>query len=478
MRCSSGYRVALAVLGAGAGAVGCGDGTGPSGPPVVIMVNGATLPSGPVGSTVIVEGQNFGASQGSGTVLFTTSGGTVAATIAGADDWTDAFIVTTVPTGATTGDLVVQTSGGTSDPVTFTVTQGAAFSPSTVSWTATSDLPAALSGLAGASADLAAAKVVYAIGGADGSNAPQTTVYYATADATGALGGWAATAALTQAVAYHRAVVASPNNSLVTGSGVVFVLGGVTDAADTPTGGIQRGSIQADGTIGAWTSGGTLPAPLHSFGAAIAFGHLYVWGGAGAGNVPVATAYRAEIQATGALGPWQTLTPLPSARAHFGYGAFAGRLYAFGGDSSTTAPEAGSLVGSQRVSAITYAQIDLRSGDLTDAGWLDNPAALIKTTSKHTALVAGGNVLVTAGLYNGAATGATEESYAQLSANGTVGSFNGATGSNTILSGGGGNLFNHAVVGYVDTNGSFHVLVIGGDDVNAPGTKHSEVFFY
>jgi hypothetical protein len=362
--------------------------------------------------------------------------------------------------------------------VTFTVTTGAAFSPSAVSWTATTDLPAAVSGLAAAAVDLDSLSVVYAIGGADGSDAPQTTVSYAIADDAGALGAWSATAALPQALAFHRAAVASPTNSLVTGSGFVYVLGGVTDATGTLTAAIQRGTIQPDGTIGSWASAGTLPAPLHSFGAAIAFGNLYVWGGAGAGNAPSAAAYRAEIQASGALGAWQPLAAMPFGRAYFGYGAFAGHLYAFGGDSAATTPDDGSIAGGGRVSTVTYAKIDLQNGDLDAAGWVNNAGSLIKTTSKHTALVAGGSVLVTAGLYSGATTGATEESYAQLNADGTAGSFNGATGSNTILSGGGGNLFNHAVVGYVDATGAFHVMVLGGDDVNAPGTKHLEVFFY
>ncbi len=67
----------------------------------------------------------------------------------------------------------------------------------------------------------------------------------------------------------------------------------------------------------------------------------------------------------------------------------------------------------------------------------------------------------------------------QLNSDGTVASFNGATGSNTISSLTGGiNIFNHASVGYTDGSGAFHVLVIGGDDVNAPGTKHTGVFFY
>jgi hypothetical protein len=411
-------------------------------------------------------------------VLFASPTGTIAAVIASADDWTDGFIVTAVPSGAVTGPLVVETSEGTSVPVTFTVTQGAAFSPSTVSWTATSDVPAALSGLAAVATSLGSAPMVYAIGGADDGDTPQTTVYSSTVGATGSLAAWSQTAPLPQAVAFHRAVVATPANAPVTDSGFILVLGGITDGQGTVTAAIQRGVLAADGSVTSWSFAGTLPQPLHSFGAAIVFGQLYVWGGAGTGNVPAAAAYRAQIQPGGGLGAWQPLAALPFPRAHFGYGAFAGRLYALGGDSTVTAPGAGALTGAGRISAVTYARIDLQSRDLTAAGWVDNPATLIKATSKHTALVAGGNVLVTAGLYNGAATGATEESYARLNADGTLGSFNGATGSNTILSQGGGNLYNHAVVGYVDGEGAFHVLVLGGDDVNAPGTKHAEVFFY
>ena len=42
----------------------------------------------------------------------------------------------------------------------------------------------------------------------------------------------------------------------------------------------------------------------------------------------------------------------------------------------------------------------------------------------------------------------------------------------------GGNLFNHAATGYLDATGAFHVLVVGGDDVNTPTKKHKGVFYY
>lgn len=142
--------------------------------------------------------------------------------------------------------------------------------------------------------------------------------------------------------------------------------------------------------------------------------------------------------------------PDAAARAHFGFGALGGFLYTFGGDSGTVVPNAGTLSSSE-VDDVAYAQIDLRSGDLMAAGWTTNSNKLKKAVSKNTVVVAGGNVLSTAGLYNGATTGATEEIYAQLNTNGNVGSFNGATGSNTISSLIGGiDFFNHAAVGYTD----------------------------
>jgi hypothetical protein len=464
----------------------CGGSDGPtglSGPPVVTAVNGATLPASPVGSTVIIEGSNFGATQGAGQVLFSNgTGGTIPATIASASNWSDTFIVTSVPSGAATGDLIVETSGGSSTPVVFTITQNAPFSPSTVAWTSTSQLPVGLSGHAAAFAEFrgtTTARVIYAIGGEDNTNTLQTAVYYATVGGSGSLSGWTATTPLPTAVAFHRAVVATPANSKVSGPGFVYVLGGASNATGTQVAAtIYRGTLAADGTVSGWTQSGSLPTPLHSFGATIFLGNVYIWGGATTNNAPVATVYRAVIDASGSLGDWQAQAALPSARAYFGYGSLGGNLYAFGGNTGTISPNEASVNSATSTSSISYAQIDLSSRNITSAGWTLNPSSLTKAVMKHTSVVAGGNVLVTAGLYAGATTGSSEELYAQLNADGSTSSFNGATGSNTISSAGGGNLFNHAAIGYVDGNGAFHVAVIGGDDVNTPGAKHKTVFFY
>ena len=465
------------ILGA---ACGGGGSTGPASPPVVTAVNGATTPSGAVGTTVIIEGQNFGNAPGS--VLFSNgSSGTVAATIAAPADWTAGFIVTTVPAGAGTGPLVVQAASGSSSPLTFTVVNGVLFSPSTVSWTSTSALP---KGLSGHSMDAVVLRnqsttthALYVLGGSDSTHALQNAVYYATIGTTGTVNAFSATAALPESVAFARVFIATPRNTQVSGIGYLYVMGGITTAAGQRTTAIYRGTLAIDGTVSGWTSAGTLPAPLSSFGEAVVLGQLYIWGGATTGNAPVATVYRTTINASGNLGTWQSLTPLPFKRAYFGAGAFGEFLYAFGGDSGTVTPNDSSL-SATAIGDVIYAQIDLHTRGITAAGWVLNSNKLKKAVSKHRTVVAGGNVLVTAGLYNGASTGSSEESYAQINADGSVGSFAGATGSNTISSGGGGNLFNHAEVGYVDGSGTFHVLVSGGDDVNTPGTRHKGLFYY
>ncbi|HEX7023207.1 MAG TPA: hypothetical protein VF187_00190 [Gemmatimonadales bacterium] len=469
-------------------ATACGGGSDPTGPdtptgpPVVLSVNGATQPSGPIGSTVIIEGSNFGGAQGSSKVLFSDGlGGTVAATIVSAGDWTSTFIVTSVPAGAATGGVTVQTSLGTSTALTFTIIQNAVFSPSTINWSATTELPVALSGHALAFAQLPGVtplRVIYSVGGAGAAGAPVTTVNVATVGLGPAVGVWTATTPLPAAVAFHALVVATPANARITGTGFLYVLGGAVDAAGAPTTAVYRGTLAADGTVSAWAAVTALPAPLHSLGAVIFHGDLYVVGGATTGNAPVATVYRSRIGAAGELGAWLPQPALPFRRAHFGFGVFGNYLYAFGGDSGVVAPNSG-VQSNTTTSDPAYARINLRTGDIEAAGWTTAANKLTKSVSKHTTVVAGGNVLVTAGLYNGASSGSTEETYAQLNSDGSPGSFHGATGSNTIASlVAGGNLFNHAAVGYQDGAGVFHVLVAGGDDVNTPGTRHKGVFFY
>jgi len=64
-----------------------------------------------------------------------------------------------------------------------------------------------------------------------------------------------------------------------------------------------------------------------------------------------------------------------------------------------------------------------------------------------------------------------------VNADGSIASFNGATGSHTITgSTNGYNFFNHSSAYFVDAAGNPHVLILGGADVNA-GAPRAEVWY-
>jgi hypothetical protein len=445
------------------------------------MINGATQPSGPTGSTVIIEGANFGSFRGSGRVLFSNgAGGRLLAPIATASDWANDFIVAAVPSGAETGPVQVLTAAGVSNIINFTVIQNSTFSPSTINWTASTPLPVGLSGHAAVFTGPpggGAGSYLYVLGGADNTGVPRADVLFANVQPDGNVGAWVPTASLPGGIGFHEAVVATPFNSRIRRVGFLYVLGGAVDATGQPSNKIYRGELNQDGTTVGWTQAGTLPVAIHSFGAVIFHGSLYIAGGATTGNAPVSSVYRARIDTTGALGAWQTQPSLPSGLSYHALLSFGGHLYTLGGESAAVAPNDSSNTGST-TSDVRYAKINLRTGNLASTQWADNASKLSKSVSKHTSVLGGGYILVSAGIYNGAKSGSSEQSYAQIGGDGSVSSFNGATGSQTILSAGGASLFNHAAVGYTDASGVAHIMVIGGDDVNAPGVKRAETWFY
>jgi Bacterial Ig-like domain (group 2)/IPT/TIG domain/Beta-propeller repeat/Kelch motif/Galactose oxidase, central domain len=81
---------------------------------VAPAITGLSLNSGPVGATITVSGMSFGATQGSSVVAFN-------GTIATVTNWTASSISTTVPAGATTGNVVVTVSGVNSNGINFRV---------------------------------------------------------------------------------------------------------------------------------------------------------------------------------------------------------------------------------------------------------------------------------------------------------------------------------------------------------------------
>jgi hypothetical protein len=476
--------------------------------PVFTDVNGGLAGSGSPNSTFIVDGSNFGdvaAATAGYSVDFRDASGAIVASAAvdfAGGNWTNVFVVGTVPGSLTTGttyQLTLTTPSGTSPARPFQVLGAVPFSPSVIQWTATASLPVAQQGFSTAVAAITTSSgttttttsYLYALGGNVGTATSSSakaanvaTVYVNALDAsTGALANasWTATTPLPEKRGFTAAVVAGAANSLVPGNGNLYVLGGL-DATGAATSTVYYAQLNADGTIpgaatvGTWAKTTPLPQPLFAAGAVLFHGRIYVAGGNDASGAPVAKVYCAKIDADGTLAPWEALPDLPVALAYHQLVTSAGYLYAIGGDTGAVDPVTNALPATS-VDTVYYDQIDIRDGSLLGTSWTANAVGIGKAREKFTAVVAGSYVLVSGGIYSGASTGSSEQSYAQFSTGGALGSFMGATGVHTISgSTGGYSFYNHAAAYFVDASGAPHVVVLGGAEPGT-GVLHDGVWY-
>jgi hypothetical protein len=154
-------------------------------------ISSLSITTGAVGASVTINGTNFGSTQGTSTVKFN---GTTAAVTSG--NWTPTAITTTVPSGATTGSVVVTVSGVASNGSTFTVVAA----PSITSLTPNT-------GAVGVSVTIAGANF--------GSTQGTSTVKFNGTTATVTSGNWSATSIKTTVP-----VGATTGNVVVHASGV------------------------------------------------------------------------------------------------------------------------------------------------------------------------------------------------------------------------------------------------------------------
>ncbi len=456
-------------------------------PPVISRVNGVTKPTGLQGMTIIIEGASFGddPAVADGHVYFETSGGTVleAAIADAVNDWTNEFIVTSVPQGVSdTSWLWVETATGSTDTVEFRLIQSGTFSPSLINWTKTTPLPQPLQGLGAAFVPVedgaTPANYVFAVAGADTQNVATDVIFRATVEQSGALGAaWAPLTTLPEARAYHATAAATAFTAVLdttTTAAYLYVIGG-RDAAGAVSSTVFLGHVDLAGEVTGWSSTEPLPVALHSADAALFRGFVYVTGGADGDDVPVPTTYRAAINDDGTLGTWEELDALPNPTTYHSFVNFGPFLYVVGGDSAAT-PVVQTATSTTELPNVYLGRINLRNGDLTDAGWTAT-AQMAKGRSKHSTIFAGGALLATSGVYAGQ-PGSSENTAGDLLSDGAVESWVGATGAETIDVELGYSLYNQAAVTFIDADGAGHVLVLGGAKREVEGEPSAEVVYY
>ncbi len=174
---------------------------------------------------------------------------------------------------------------------------------------------------------------VYILGGfldsIDGVISYVDTVSFATKNSNNSLGGWSNTTPLPQKLALSSS--ASFNNQL-------FHAGGSTipSQANNPNVAISEiyvSDINPDGTIGAWRIAGNLPQKTEGQGMLVINGYLVVFGGytpTGYSNQVI----RALINPDGSIGPWESLSSLPTGIWRFGITRVQNRVVIAGSDST------------------------------------------------------------------------------------------------------------------------------------------------
>ena len=141
---------------------------------------------------------------------------------------------------------------------------------------------------------------VYIIGGFIAGVSASSAVYTATIQADGSLNAWATATALPGVLCYSQVTIIKNR---------VYLFGGSTDGNNSVTT-VYTAPINADGTIGTWTTGTALPAAISNVHLIITNSRVYLAGG-NSGTSYVATVYYAVINSDGTLGSWTSGTALP-----------------------------------------------------------------------------------------------------------------------------------------------------------------------
>lgn len=163
-----------------------------------------------------------------------------------------------------------------------------------IGWTTPSFLPVTIY----SSTAIVTKNRVYLLGGTV-NNSASSAVYTAPILADGTLGTWMAVASLPRTMSESNAVVIANRVYLFSD----FVNGATTSTAYTAT-------INPDGTLGTWTTSTSLPVNLSESEVIVTSSHVYLMGGRLNGS-PSSAVYAAPILADGVLGAWVAGVSLP-----------------------------------------------------------------------------------------------------------------------------------------------------------------------
>jgi hypothetical protein len=232
-------------------------------------------------------------------------------------------------------------------------------------------------------------------------------------------------------LAHHAMAEADDTNSLVAvGKRYIYVIGGQVNFTDAPGGTniVYVASVDSTlGTVGTWTAlPNTLPQSLLGLSATVHNGYLYVAGGLDTTGTPVDAVYSAPVNADGTIGTWTTATNSLLKKKSFGtMFVFGGIIYYINGD-----PNGSILPNNQGVGDTDVYYASAVRGKV--GSWTLNGNSTPADRAKGILFTAYGQVISGEGIYTGS-PGSKEMETSTINSNNTtnvaLNSWTGLTGS-------------------------------------------------
>jgi hypothetical protein len=182
-------------------------------------------------------------------------------------------------------------TGNTAQSTSYYAKLNANGSLSGATWSSTTALPLGLDGVGAATAN----GYVYVVGGINSAGAAQSSVYYAKLNADGTIGSWNTTASLP--------AIRGSLKSVVLNGYIYAIAGSNTNLGSGAQSSVYYAKLNADGTVGAWNTTGTLTNLIWNPGATTANGYIYVTGGENSSFVEQTTIQYARPNADGSVCP-------------------------------------------------------------------------------------------------------------------------------------------------------------------------------
>jgi hypothetical protein len=205
-------------------------------------------------------------------------------------------------------------------------------------------------------------------------------VRYALINADGSIGAWTSTSSMIESVADHA--VTAYNGYMYTTGGYYF------NGSTTSSSKVGYAPINADGTIGVWTATTAFSTPRSGHSTIAYNGYLYVIGGLNQGVTYINDVRYAPINDDGTIGAWMTTTSLTSAVTEHDSFAYKGYLYRVAGRTGA----------SSYLSTVEYAPINA-NGSI--GSWVTT-SSLSAARYSHRSVAYGGNLYTVGGNLSGA----------------------------------------------------------------------------